>query len=395
MLDSEHYEGNVQTWVKHQMLTSYLRRLAFKVGSFVEDFVYVDGFSGPWKSKDQELRDTSPYLALQELAKAREGLAGIRKHPRFRALFVEQDPTAFAALEQFLRQREPGGIRAEAHQGRFEDLAPQLLSRLGRAFAFLFIDPTGWSGYPMRTLAPLVAGQRREVLINFMFDFAQRFVHHTADAGIEAQFDELFGDRDWRDQVPEAGDPHREEALVSLYCQRLQDAAGFEYVTHTRILKPHRDQTYFYLIYGTHSLEGLLTFREVEKASMKAQEELRADDRQRRDSLPGQGVLFAASESLRDHGYSFAQEKARRLEVAKKAVLAALSRGADLPFKGGVLRLALVQPYVWRSDMVAWIQQLEAEQVVTNLDKQPKQRVPHDEDRLRWIGAPDYSAPHA
>jgi hypothetical protein len=50
---AEHYRGREQTYLKHFFLERYLERVAYKVGSFAPEFVYVDGFSGPWKTEDR------------------------------------------------------------------------------------------------------------------------------------------------------------------------------------------------------------------------------------------------------------------------------------------------------------------------------------------------------
>ncbi len=52
MRPPEFYEGREQTFVKHLFLERYLEQVAFHVLWFRDDFVYVDGFSGPWRSED-------------------------------------------------------------------------------------------------------------------------------------------------------------------------------------------------------------------------------------------------------------------------------------------------------------------------------------------------------
>ena len=52
MKPADHYRGREQTYLKHFFLERYLERVAYKVGSFAPEFVYVDGFSGPWKTED-------------------------------------------------------------------------------------------------------------------------------------------------------------------------------------------------------------------------------------------------------------------------------------------------------------------------------------------------------
>ena len=52
------YIGREPTQAKHFVLRHYLQELAFKVLRGW-DITYVDGFSGPWKTKTEDFSDTS------------------------------------------------------------------------------------------------------------------------------------------------------------------------------------------------------------------------------------------------------------------------------------------------------------------------------------------------
>jgi hypothetical protein len=49
----ENYVGREQTYVKHIFLQGYLEKVAFHIGWTRNKFIYVDGFSGPWKSQNE------------------------------------------------------------------------------------------------------------------------------------------------------------------------------------------------------------------------------------------------------------------------------------------------------------------------------------------------------
>ena len=110
-----------------------------------------------------------------------------------------------------------------------------------------------------------------------------------------ASFNELFGGPGWESTID--ADAPREESIVELYCERLSQICGFQYVTFTRVLKPTFDRTYFYLIYATRHLKGLIEFRKVEEQTIAEQERVRLDakeaDRLERTSQP---CLFSAAE---------------------------------------------------------------------------------------------------
>jgi three-Cys-motif partner protein len=97
----ELYEGREQTWVKHYVLKKYLERFAHIIGSWCPSITYVDGFSGPWKNQSDTLSDTSFFIALAELRKARDTYAKRGKVVHIRCVFLEQDRARFKELKAF------------------------------------------------------------------------------------------------------------------------------------------------------------------------------------------------------------------------------------------------------------------------------------------------------
>jgi three-Cys-motif partner protein len=100
MKEAGYYRGREQTYLKHFFLERYLERVAYVTGSAYPEFVYVDGFSGPWRSQSEEFEDTSFIIAIKQLRKVREGLAKIGKTLRIRCLFIEKEAEAFRALQR-------------------------------------------------------------------------------------------------------------------------------------------------------------------------------------------------------------------------------------------------------------------------------------------------------
>lgn len=70
----EYYRKREQTYLKHFFLERYLETVAFHIGYAYQEFAYVDCFSGPWQSGDEELADTSIRIALDKLNYVRDGL---------------------------------------------------------------------------------------------------------------------------------------------------------------------------------------------------------------------------------------------------------------------------------------------------------------------------------
>src|SRR5215467_13090295 len=97
-IDLTNYEGGrEQAFVKHYLLKKYLSRWGFKIGSSWDTLVFVDGFAGPWGTKDAEFADASFGIAIQAMKQAITGLREKRgRSVRGACIFVEKQPKAFA-----------------------------------------------------------------------------------------------------------------------------------------------------------------------------------------------------------------------------------------------------------------------------------------------------------
>lgn len=326
--DPSYYKGREQTYLKQFFLERYLERVAYNIGWSRREFVYVDGFSGPWRSENEAFDDTSFMIALQRLRRVREGLAKHGRRPRIRCVFVESDPKAFAELARSVESIEDFDVKVVA--GEFENVLPQVMEFAGSSFCLTFIDPTGWTGFALQRVSSLLQ-RNGEVLINFMFDYINRFRADQRE-GTERTFDDLFGGSGWNDVVARG-----EESMLEFYQDRLKSTCGFMYATRTRILKPLDDRTYFYIVYATRHPKGLVEFREVERKLLEEQERVRADATQStRRKRTGQGELFREADAASD-----ALESARRerLDQAKRVLLDLVRSEGSLLYEHALPRL--------------------------------------------------------
>jgi len=292
MDDLELYEGREQSWVKHVVLSSYLERLAYKV-SFRGAITYVDGFSGPWMSRSANLSDTSFHIAIGKLCAARDKLAE-KRALRLRCVFVERNKSAFVRLREYVTSIDK--VTIKLIHGRFERKIDEILKFVreeGSGFTFFFIDPTGWTGFGLSTIAPLLKQQHSEVLINFMTKDIIRFIDDERPR-IRATFDDLFGSAEFRIHWRGLQGAAREEAIVDAYCRRVKEVGQFTHVVHAIVLNPDEDRTHFHLVYGTHHLEGLCVFRDAEQKALEEQRLVRARNRLKRYQRGGLGTLFTA-----------------------------------------------------------------------------------------------------
>ena len=106
----ESYQGREQAFVKHKLLENYLEKLFLIIGMSASrlgltELCYVDCFAGPWSDDSEDLAGTSIAISLKILERCRETLGSRGVGPRFRALYIEENPKAFGRLQTFLTKR--------------------------------------------------------------------------------------------------------------------------------------------------------------------------------------------------------------------------------------------------------------------------------------------------
>jgi three-Cys-motif partner protein len=294
---SDPYRGREQTQAKHFILRRYLQALAFKVLTF-SDITYVDGFSGPWRTQTEDFADSSFMIAIQVLRDAQQQIfERTGKRRRLRCFFSESDPAAYAQLEQAVAPwRKPAELfEIQTYGGKFEDAVPQIQSFIDGSFPLIFIDPTGWTGYPFDKIKPLFARPKCEVLINFMYEFINRFAY-SDDAETVASLAPILGGIGWGDRL----DPHlpRGLAVEKLFRETLKSVGNFGFVVSTKIDKSTAERPHFFIAYGTKSPKGLTTFRQTEYEALREHVRNRANAKERiREQKTGAMDLFAGHDA--------------------------------------------------------------------------------------------------
>jgi three-Cys-motif partner protein len=378
MKDVDYYRGREQTYLKHFFLERYLERVSYVIGYSYPEFVYVDGFSGPWRSQSEAFDDTSFIIAINRLRQVRDGLIKSGKKPKIRCLFIESDADAFRALEKAVNAIPD--FEAKCLQGEFENLIPDILKFIGHSFSLVFIDPSGWSGIGLHKIRPILQHRPGEVITNFMFDHINRFLDDPRPE-INQSFDELFGGTGWSAAV-QAG-PRREEAILELYCERMRTAGNFNYVTSTRILKPTADRSYFYLLYGTRHVKGLQEFRGVEKQAIGEQERVRLSAKQLdRIERTHQPEFFSAS-SFAGAPSSFQEERASQLNIAANRLRALLRSKAKIKYED-ILGFLLEMPLVWENDIQQIIKNMRQAGELSLENWKPRERTIKPGHVLIW-----------
>jgi len=376
MSNGQLYSGREQTLVKHFILQKYLERFAHIVGTYRNSLTYVDCFSGPWNVRSDRFEDSSFSIALQELRKARDTHTPRGRQLRLRCFFLEKDPAAYAKLDAFAKGVQDAEVRTL--NATLEESVAEIV-RFVRAdgqqtFPFIFIDPTGWSGFEMDTITPLLKLNPGEVLINFMTGHIRRFLDSPQEQ-TQASFKRLFGSAGFQEKIQGLARQDREDAAIREYTRNAKRAGGFVFAGNAIVLHPEVDRTHFNLIYLTRHSEGVKVFKEAEKKAMAVQEAARAEAQQRkRVARKGQCELFG-SKDLHDSTH-YESLRDRYLVKTRGLVLRALEAKRRLPYDEA-WTLALSEPMSWESDLKEWIEEWKQQGRVEITGMQPRQRVPH------------------
>lgn len=331
------YSGREQSYLKHFVLKKYLERLAYNVLSFADEIVYVDGFCGPWRSEDEDYCDTSFHIASHTLHEVSNSLG-----KKARAVFIEHDQQRFETLQQATKNSP---IDSLVLHGSFEELIPQVTKIVGNSFAFYFVDPTGWKGVPLKKLGPLLTNRRAELLINFMYDYVNRFLTTETVRGSIVDF---FGGP--VEGIKPGAD--RENSILDLYRSRLREHGKDVLATSTRIRKPLENRAYFHLVYVTHHVKGLIEFKNVVERLAPEELDAWAIAKNTKDEASGQQSLFGDTPATKapSKDYRAPAFKAMVDQTCDRLLKEALP---SFETYGDILEALLQAPDVWNGDVEA------------------------------------------
>lgn len=381
MEGSDPYVGREQTLVKHFILRSYLSRFAPIVLRNWNSISYVDCFSGPWNAHTDDLRDTSFAIALAELRKARDHYRASGREVEIRCFFLERDREAFAKLKTFAAG--VADARIETKNAILEDSIEAIadfVRRGGRqTFPFTFIDPTGWTGFAMSTIAPLLRMEPGEVLINLMTKDVRRFIE-SPEQETQASFEKLFGRSGVKARVAGLQGLERDDAVVEEYGASVRAFGMFKYVCSAIVLHPERDRTHFHLVYGTRHRKGVEAFKDAEKKAMATQEAARAAAQERRrQQTTGMASLFG--DTVHDSVY-YNRLRRHYIDRSSSLVRHVLEQKRRVPYDE-IWDAAMAQPMTWEGDLKDWLRRWHEEGLITHEGWAPRQKVPRlDEDNL-------------
>jgi three-Cys-motif partner protein len=308
-----------------------------------------------WETKTEDFRDSSFMIAISVLQDAQKRIlerTGSRR--RIRCFFSESNAEAFAQLKEAVApfHKPEEGFEIETYGGKFEDAVNDIQTFIGTSFPLIFIDPTGWTGYPFDKIKPLFLRSKCEVLINFMYEFINRFAY-SDDRDTVASLDSILGGPGWGKRLDP--DLRRGLAVEKLFRETLKSTGNFDFVISTRIDKVTTERPHFFLAYGTKSPDGLKTFRQTEYDALREHEKNRATAKEKkREQRSNMVDLFAGHQAeLQEATIDEIVDDQKTLASAD--LMATLAANGPLHFSSAVARL--LQAYMLRetkSKIFAW-----------------------------------------
>lgn len=267
-----------QTKVKHQLLNRYIdpwMTILFRAQASLrkpERVVYIDGFSGPGDYWSDESRNSlvpgSPIIVANIANKYIEE----KESRRVDVVAIDSDSRCIERLKPQLASTNKHGQNWIANHISFEEAVTNLINDSATGYlqnpTFVFIDPFGYSGYPLDSLRRILAYPRTELFINFMIYFIVRFLNepHAQNA-----LKELYGGDDYLKAKDIANSDEKAEFLINLFCEQLRNKAGAKYTLPFRINTPGQgERPLYYLIHVSTNFKALKVMKdEMAKTSQE------------------------------------------------------------------------------------------------------------------------------
>ena len=246
-----HYEE--QTKIKHRVLGAYSRIWISKLGKY-NNTMFFDCHAGCGAYVDSETGEVS-YGSSFLVEKIGAEINAKRKFNNF----ICACETKQSYHDNF--QKVMADIGQKFISLKKDDFQNVLSAPLVKRYysthpTLFFVDPFGYT-MKMSSIAKMMVNRKNEVIVNFMFDFINRFLF-VSDPNL---LDEFFGSSDWRN-ANGLSLAEREKYLVDLFKQNLKKATNAKYVYAYRLCYADKDQTYYYLVHATNNIEGITHMKE-------------------------------------------------------------------------------------------------------------------------------------
>jgi three-Cys-motif partner protein len=244
-LPFETWDYEEQTRVKHYVFADYIDKWIKILGKY-NKLNYIDGFGGigAYKDKEENLYYGSPILVCQTIEKI------VSKSSRdVNILVIDADKKNLNNIQKILNYLKIK-IKPVMIDKDFDDTINNIISQVKNiAPTFVFVDPFGFS-IKMQTLQKIMAIDKSEILLNFMFTRINQFL---SASHVEQVYNDLFGGSDWQIFKSFKG-IKREEGIIEHYRKKLKEFSKFVY--YYKLEFPSKRKTYYYLFHLTNHYKG-------------------------------------------------------------------------------------------------------------------------------------------
>lgn len=260
------------TKIKHDILRRYLNAWIPILHKY-KTINYIDGFAGPGIYSRGE--EGSPLIAIKSICSHK--LKPLMGSLKMNFLFIEKDSNRFESLEaevnNFKISKCPQcNIRCNTKTvcGEFVNTTNEIFDFLDKnnskiAPTFVFIDPFGFSGIPLKTIKKIMAYPHCEILITFMYDEISRFFNNVTN---EMHLNSLFETGEWKDILGNKNNNSQDKPwlLKELYQKQLKNFAGITFIRSFLMINQYNKPDYF-LFFGTNNSLGLIKMKESMRRS--------------------------------------------------------------------------------------------------------------------------------
>lgn len=374
---NEIYSEREQTEAKHAILKRYLVPFANKILRTWDSLDFIDGFSGPWKSRDLEnLSDTSIGIALETLSEVAKEIGHKPSNPRIRCIFNELDKTAYTRLCDFVERKAVDFplVEVVTFQGKFEENAPAIRAASTHQFRLLFVDPKGYKGFPPSALAHF-KGRPTEVFVNVMRSFMVRFLsgnHQDREEGLI----ELVG-KQRAQYLLDTG--LTIETLEAEYLSMLRGTLNYKYAGLSPIHNPDRNEIHFNLAYATNHPAGMDVMRTAEFKALSDHDRNRFA-KATRDEPPD---LFASLGDEMEIRGPYLRERERHLGQMEEVMLAIIDQHPNGIKFEELAALAQQTLYLRRTELSSEIVKMAAKGIANQPWKVRRGRTPRVDDVIK------------
>jgi three-Cys-motif partner protein len=264
--DPKKWDIPEHTRAKHQLLDRYLGGWYPILSKFNSRVLYIDGFAGRGRYNDGS--EGSPLVALRRLLDHRHLPA--MKATEFVFMFIEHNKSNAESLQNEVDRLKaeyspwPSNIRESVLHSTFAEEMETIVNLLREqkkrlAPAFIFVDPFGWTKFPMSLLGELMQNPKSEIFVNFMAGHVMRFAEWDQQ---EQQIEELFGMPQIEVMRDYAEGANRVEYLRDVYARELGRRAGFKYMQSFAMIN-HTGNISYYLVHGTKEPLGVKKMKDA------------------------------------------------------------------------------------------------------------------------------------